>query len=60
MAFLLVCVIIGLLLFKKLNLTMGLVILGAVTATIVELFSIKIDDNLTIAPLTALVMKLVR
>lgn len=41
------------------GLNLQLVIWGALTATLVELFSFKIDDNLTVPVLASLVMKII-
>ena len=41
------------------GLTFQLVIWGALTATLVEFLSFKIDDNITVPVITSLVMKII-
>jgi dolichol kinase len=53
------CLVIGLFvawLFPA-HLTLQIIVIGALTATIVELFSLWIDDNLTIPLISGLVMQ---
>jgi glycerol-3-phosphate acyltransferase PlsY len=64
MAFFITSIVIGIVLMQlpkmqTAGLNFQLVIWGALTATIVELFSVKIDDNLTIPILTSLIMILI-
>lgn len=58
---LLACLLIGIvLLVLKLNLSFGILLIGALTASIVELFSPGRKDNLTIPLFSGLIMQIVR
>ncbi|MBI1969324.1 hypothetical protein HYS48_01405 [Candidatus Woesearchaeota archaeon] len=53
------CLVAGLILKNFLNITPLQILLGSITATVVELFSIGMDDNLTMGILSAWVMSVV-
>ncbi|MEA3432721.1 MAG: hypothetical protein U9R01_08695 [candidate division WOR-3 bacterium] len=62
LSFFLICMGIGLGLMQlpRIELTFWLILFGALVATITELLSISLDDNLTVAPITGIVMEIVR
>jgi len=62
LSFFLVCMGIGfgLMQLPRIELTFWLILFGALAATITELLSISLDDNLTVAPITGIVMEIVR
>ena len=61
LGFLLACLLVGIvLLVLRLDLNFSILLIGAVTASIVELFSPGMKDNLTIPLFSGLVMQLVR
>lgn len=61
LGFLLACLLMGIvLLVLRLNLSFGILLIGALTASIVELFSPGRKDNLTVPLFSGLIMQLVR
>ncbi|MCK4649159.1 hypothetical protein KAT51_06525 [bacterium] len=61
LSFLLACLLIGIvLLVLRLNLSFGILLIGALTASIVELFSPGRKDNLTIPLFSGLIMQIIR
>ena len=61
LGFLLACLLIGIvLLVLRLKLSFGILLIGALTASIVELFSPGRKDNLTVPLFSGLIMQLVR
>ncbi|OQX56178.1 MAG: hypothetical protein B5M53_02835 [Candidatus Cloacimonas sp. 4484_209] len=60
-SFFITCLVTGLILMAlpRINLSFYTILIGSLTATIVELLPFPIDDNLTIAPVTVIVMEIV-
>ena len=58
LAFLITCLIIGFLFFRILNIPIIVMLIGAITATVVEAITVKFDDNFTVGLGTAITMEL--
>ena len=59
-SFFVTCLIIGLILMvlPRIELSFLIILIGSLTATIIELLPLPLDDNLTVAPVTCIVMEI--
>ena len=52
------CFVVGFILSLLLDINLMVVLIGSIAATLAELFTVKLDDNLTISIIAAIVMSL--